>query len=75
MPPQLDSPGVWAASRPSCCLDFPSSQAQLKDFKSRKAIAGQCEYDQLRCIVKVLGLPPKEMLHMGSKSKRRCFII
>ncbi|CAK9100883.1 unnamed protein product [Durusdinium trenchii] len=31
---------------------------------------GQCEYDQLRCIVKIMGLPPKEMLSAGSKSKR-----
>eukprot|EP00913_Durusdinium_trenchii_P004395 g4074.t1 len=23
---------------------------------------GQCEYDQLRCIVKIMGLPPKEIL-------------
>lgn len=31
---------------------------------------GQCEYDQLRCITKILGLPPKDMLATGSKSKR-----
>ncbi|CAJ1344932.1 unnamed protein product [Effrenium voratum] len=31
---------------------------------------GQCEYDQLRLITKLLGLPPTEMLAMGNKSKR-----
>lgn len=31
---------------------------------------GQCEYDQLRCITKIVGLPPKDMLATGSKSKR-----
>ena len=31
---------------------------------------GGCEYDQLRCIVKILGLPPNEMLASGAKSKR-----
>ncbi|CAE7876296.1 YAK1 [Symbiodinium microadriaticum] len=31
---------------------------------------GQCEYDQIRSITKLLGLPPAEMLSMGSKTKR-----
>ena len=39
-------------------------------MRNKRAAAGQCEYDQIRSITKLLGLPPAEMLSMGSKTKR-----